>query len=83
MEFTRVLWAYHGDTCMNSLPYWVIFHAFLLSADFFQISFLEKPSKSHSLDPDQDKHYVGPDLGPSCLKRLSADDSSRQRANSF
>ena len=29
---------------------------------------------SNSLDPDQDRHYVGPDLGPNCLQRLSADD---------
>ena len=29
---------------------------------------------SISLDPDQDRHFVGPDLGPNCLQRLSADD---------
>ena len=28
---------------------------------------------SNSLDPDQDRHFVGPDLGPNCLQRLSAD----------
>ena len=28
---------------------------------------------SNSLDPDQARHSVGPDLGPNCLKRLSAD----------
>ena len=26
------------------------------------------------LDPDQDQHSVGPDLGANCLQRLSADD---------
>ena len=32
---------------------------------------------SNSLDPD----YVGPDLGPSCLQRLPAEDTiNRQRA---
>ena len=31
---------------------------------------------SNSLDPDQDKHSVGPDLDPNCLQRLSADDKS-------
>ena len=37
------------------------------------------PSRvSDSLDPDQAQHYVGPDLGPKCLQRLSADDTSRQ-----
>ena len=41
----------------------------LLSADNF----------ANSLDPDQDQHSVGPDLGPNCFQRLSADDTSRQR----
>ena len=31
---------------------------------------------SHSLDPDQTRHFVRPDLGPNCLQRLSADDTS-------
>ena len=34
---------------------------------------------SNSLDPDQARHFVGPDLGPICLQRLSADDTSRFR----
>ena len=29
---------------------------------------------SNSLDPDQARHFVGPDLGPNCLQRLSTDD---------
>ena len=29
---------------------------------------------SNGLDADQDRHYVGPDLGPNCLQRLSAED---------
>ena len=28
---------------------------------------------SNSLDPDQARHFVRPDLGPNCLQRLSAD----------
>ena len=36
---------------------------------------------SNSLDPDQARHLVGPDLGPNCLPRLSADGASRQRVN--
>ena len=32
---------------------------------------------SNSLDPDQDQHFVGHNLGPSSLQRLSADDKSR------
>ena len=31
---------------------------------------------ANSLDPDQAWHVVGPDLGPSCLQRLSADDKN-------
>ena len=29
---------------------------------------------SYGFDPDQDRHFVGPDLGPNCLQLLSADD---------
>ena len=29
---------------------------------------------SNSLDPDQARRFVGPDLGPNCLPKLSADD---------
>ena len=36
---------------------------------------------SNSLDPDQTQGFVGPDLGPNCLQRLSADDTRRQRVN--
>ena len=31
---------------------------------------------SNSLDPDQARHCVRPDMGPGCLQRLSADDKS-------
>ena len=31
---------------------------------------------SNILDPDQARHFVGPDLGPKCLQRLSTDDKS-------
>ena len=57
--------------------YWVIFHAFLSSADFFSKwtflinSFRNTIRVSNSLLPDQAQHYVGPDLGPNCLQRLS------------
>ena len=36
---------------------------------------------SNSLDPDQARRFVEPDLGPNCLPRLSADDTGRQRVN--
>ena len=49
---------------------------------FFKLTFSKKTfrntiSVSDSLDPDQARHFVGPDLGPNCLQRLSADDKSR------
>ena len=30
----------------------------------------------NSLDQDQDRQFVGPDLGPNCSRRLLADDKS-------
>ena len=33
---------------------------------------------SNSLDPDQAGHFVGPDLGLNFLRRLSANNTSRQ-----
>ena len=56
----------------------------LSSADFFQNELFSKNSfkntirVSKSLDPEQARYSVGPDLGPNCLQRLSADDTSRQ-----
>ena len=44
----------------------------LLSADFFsklkflKISFRNFIRVSNGLDPDLDRHCVGPDLGPNC-----------------
>ena len=32
----------------------------------------------NSLDPDQERHFVGPDLGPNCLQRLSADIAGKE-----
>ena len=59
---------------------WVIFHAFLSSADCFQNQHLLKKTfrniirVSNSLDPNQARRFVGPDLGQNCLQRFSADD---------
>ena len=43
-------------------------------ADFFQnlINLKKNIRMSNSLDPDQVGQFVGPDLGPNCLPRLSA-----------
>ena len=61
---------------------------FLSSADCFQNQlffsknyFRNITRASNSLDPDQARRFVGPDLGPNCLQRLSADDTSRQRVD--
>ena len=45
-------------------------------------SFRNTVGMSNSLDPDQARRFVrfvGPDLGPNCLPRVSADDTPRQR----
>ena len=58
------------------------FSRFLSSAAFFSKSIFSENSVrntirlSNSLDPDQDRYLVGPDLGPNCLQRLSADNKS-------
>ena len=54
----------------------------LSSADLFSKLTFSKTSirstmtVSNGLDTDQDRRFVGPDLGPNCLQRLSADDKS-------
>ena len=54
------------------------FMSFLLSANFFSKSTFSKNSfkVSNGMDPDQDRHFVGPDLGPNCLQRLSTNHMS-------
>ena len=52
------------------------------SADFYKINFFGKFFRntirvSNSLDSDQAELNVGPDLGPNCLQKLSADDTRR------
>ena len=45
--------------------------------NFFQKNLSGKLSVSNHLDPDRDRRFVVPDLGPNYLRRLSADDKSR------
>ena len=45
---------------------------------FLKNSFRNTIRVANSLDPDQARHFVGPDLGPNCLQKISADNSSRQ-----
>ena len=67
---------------MNSLSCFVILHVFLSSSSvvfFFKFNFFESKKirdtirVSNSLDPDQARRFVGPDLGPNCLPKLSAE----------
>ena len=60
---------------------WVIFHAcvaicWLFLSYPFQKFFQNIIRVSNSFDPDQDRQNVGPNLCPSCLQRLPADDKS-------
>ena len=50
------------------LYYCAIHVVYSLDAGFFNTIRV-----SNSLDPDQARRFVGPDLGPNCLQRLSAD----------
>ena len=52
---------------------------FFSKSTYLKDSFRNTIRVSNSLDPDQAQHFVGPDLGPNCLQRLSADNTSRQR----
>ena len=63
--------------------YWVILHACLSSADFFNLTFSKKffrntlrvsncgPDLSNSLDLNQAQRLVGPNLGPTVCKSIS------------
>ena len=59
------------------------------SADFFKNNFFKNKTNnnnnigntirvSNSLDPDQNRHPVGPDLDPNCLQRLSTDNTRKE-----
>ena len=48
----------------------------LVSIIVGELFFQEHYPSGNSLDPDQDRHSVDPDLGTNCLQRLSADDKS-------
>ena len=86
-QLENMFWRLFSATYIST-P-WEIFSCFfLLSADCFQNQLFRKNSfrktirVSNSLDPDHSRHYVGPGLGPNCLQRLPADDTSRLRVKS-
>ena len=47
--------------------------------NFFKKLFYEYFLSVKQLDPDQDRHSVGPDLGPNCLQIVSAHGKSRRK----
>ena len=58
----------------NSLYAGQFFMFFCSNLILFKNSFRNTISLvSKGLDPDRDRPYVGPDLGPSCLQRLLID----------
>ena len=74
---------FHGN--LSLFAYWVIFHAFWSSADFFsKLTFLKNLYRniiqvSNSLDLDQVRHFVWPDLVTNCLQRILAVGTRRKR----
>ena len=59
------------------------FHAFLSSDFFSKLTFSKTAFRntirvSNGLDPNQNQHFVNPDLGPNCLQRLSANKASKE-----
>ena len=66
------------------ISYWIFQYCFKYSftlyycAIFYSLDagFFNTIRVSNSLDPDQAKCFVGPDLGSDCLQRLSADNKS-------
>ena len=62
--------------CMlgNFSCFWCRLQTFFFKRNVFKNSFRKAIRMSNGLDPGQDRHSVGPDLGLSCLKRLSEDD---------
>ena len=44
----------------------------------WMLDFFNTIGVSNSLDPDQTRHFAGPDLGPDCFQRLSADKADKE-----
>ena len=59
-------------------------HLLFFQNHFFENSFRNLTRVSNSLDPDQDQHSAGPDLGPNCLKdyqQMTKVATSQERVN--
>ena len=69
------------NSSFNSLPPGKFCMLFCRLLIFFKSTFLKNSFRntirvSNGLDPDQVRHFVGPNLGPNCLQQLSADGNS-------
>ena len=60
-----------------------VVYGYIAKSTFSKTFFRNIIRVSNSLNPDQARHFVGPDLGPICLQRLSADDISKQKVNAL
>ena len=54
---------------------------FFSKSTFLKNSFENIIRVANILDPDQALYFVGPDLGPNCLQKLSAGDTSMKSVN--
>ena len=78
VQYTGALFHLRPATRLSSylFAYWVIFFACFCCLLIFsksissKISFGNTIRVSNSLDPDQARRFVGPDLGPNCLQKL-------------
>ena len=76
-KYGKVHFQFYGN---YFFPWWVIIYDFfLLSTDILNITFFKNilsgiTSVSNRLDQDQAQQNIGPDLGPICLQKSSADD---------
>ena len=80
---TRNLLIRHKLSMLGNFACLFVVCWFFSKSTFSKKNFRNIIRVSNSLDPDQNRHSVGPDLGPNCLQRQSADDTSRQRVISF
>ena len=70
-------WDVKNQTKQNLWLLGSFFMLFCRLLIFFKIIFLKNSFRNiirvlNSLDPDQARHFVGPDLDPDCLQMLSA-----------
>ena len=78
------LWILGNFACffLSSAVFFFFFFLFCFvfsKSTFSKNSFRNTIKVSNSLDSDPARQYVGPDLDPNCLQRLSADNTRGQR----